>query len=81
MTYLAQYVARHPALGRRARRGARVDERTRLNLPGFYGDAFVRVFDNIVPGIRQSVHLGGGKDFQKPREKLRRKAPVAHAPN
>ena len=35
MTYLLNYATR---------RGVRVDERTRLNRPGFYGDAHVRVF-------------------------------------
>jgi hypothetical protein len=39
MSYLTQYAAR-----RRLRKGARVDERTRLNRPGLYGDAYVRVF-------------------------------------
>jgi hypothetical protein len=39
MTYLMQYAKR-----RRLARTARVDERTLLNRPGFYGDAAVRVF-------------------------------------
>ena len=43
MSYLLQY-ARRPVLMRRSRRGVRVDERTLLNRPGFYGGAFVRVF-------------------------------------
>ena len=42
MSYLLQY-ARRPASMRR-RQAARVDERTRLNRDGFYGDAYVRVF-------------------------------------
>jgi hypothetical protein len=43
MSYLLQY-ARRPSPPVRRRRGAvRVDEYTRLNRPGFYGDAFVRV--------------------------------------
>ena len=47
MSYLAQYVQRAPQLFGRRRKGhgaARVDERLMLNLPGFHGDAFVRVF-------------------------------------
>jgi hypothetical protein len=43
VSYLAKYVAWRPALGRPPR-GVRVDERTRLNRPGLYGDASVRVF-------------------------------------
>ena len=39
MSYLLQYATRASQ-----RRGARVDERTPLNRPGFYGDAAVRVF-------------------------------------
>jgi hypothetical protein len=39
MSYLLQY-----ATWRRLARTARVDERTPLNRPGFYGDAAVRVF-------------------------------------
>jgi|SRR5918995_4428309 hypothetical protein len=39
MSYLLQYATR-----RSVARGARVDERLALNLPGFYGDAHVRVF-------------------------------------
>ena len=39
MSYLLQYATR-----RRLARTARVDERTPLNLAGFYGDASVRVF-------------------------------------
>jgi hypothetical protein len=44
MSYLTQYADRRPTSAPRPRRGARVDERTRLNLPGLYGDAHVRVF-------------------------------------
>ena len=43
MSYLLQY-ARRPASIRPLSREARVDEYTRLNRPGLYGDAFVRVF-------------------------------------
>ena len=39
MSYLTQYVTRSPRA-----RGAGVDEKIRLNLPGFHGDAYVRVF-------------------------------------
>jgi hypothetical protein len=44
MSYLTVYADRRPTSAPRARRGARVDERTRLNLPGLYGDAYVCVF-------------------------------------
>ena len=43
MSYLLQLRAAS-RLGRAARPAARVDEYTRLNRPGLYGDAFVRVF-------------------------------------
>jgi hypothetical protein len=38
VTYLLKYATRRPL------QGARVDERLALNRPGFYGDAYVRVF-------------------------------------
>jgi hypothetical protein len=41
MSYLLQYV--RPASRAPQARRARVDESTRLNRPGLYGDAFVRV--------------------------------------
>ena len=44
MSYLMHYAARRPTSFGRRRRNVRVDERTPLNLPGFYGDAYVRVF-------------------------------------
>lgn len=44
MSYLMQHAARRPTSFGRRRRNVRVDERTPLNLPGFYGDAYVRVF-------------------------------------
>jgi hypothetical protein len=44
MSYLLQYATGRLAEARAATFGARIDERTRLNLPGFYGDAFVRVY-------------------------------------
>ena len=43
MSYLTLYALRRPATVRPARRGARVDENTRLNLPDFDGGAHVRV--------------------------------------
>jgi hypothetical protein len=43
MSYLLQYARRLDSKRRRTRR-ARVDEYALLNRPGFYGDAFVRVF-------------------------------------
>ena len=43
MSYLLQY-ARRPDLIAPRRSAARVDEFARLNHPGLYGDAFVRVF-------------------------------------
>ncbi len=55
MSYLTPYTARRPILGWRAggaRRGVRVDERLLLNLPGFHGDAFVRVFVEDTSGRR-----------------------------
>ena len=39
MSYLTQYATRAPRT-----RGTGVDEKLRLNLPGFHGDAYVRVF-------------------------------------
>jgi len=43
MSYLLQYARRPDSIA--PRRGpARVDEYARLNRPGLYGDAFVRVF-------------------------------------
>jgi hypothetical protein len=44
MSYLAQYTISRPAVLQRRRRGARVDERTLLNLPDFDGGAHVRVY-------------------------------------
>ena len=42
MSYLVHYARRPDSITSRAP-AARVDERTRLNRPGLYGDAFVRV--------------------------------------
>jgi hypothetical protein len=41
VSYLTQYVTRAT---RTPARGAGVDEKLRLNKPGFHGDAYVRVF-------------------------------------
>jgi hypothetical protein len=43
MSYLLQYARRPDSIAPR-KPAARVDEYTRLNRPGLYGDAFVRVF-------------------------------------
>ncbi len=43
MSYLVQYARRPDSIAARTP-AARVDEHTRLNRPGLYGDAFVRVF-------------------------------------
>jgi hypothetical protein len=40
LSYLTKYALRRPKLGRRVR----VDERLALNLPGYHGGAYVRVF-------------------------------------
>ena len=42
MSYLVQYARRPDSIAARTR-AARVDEHMRLNRPGLYGDAFVRV--------------------------------------
>ena len=44
MSYLLQYARRPDSIAPRANRAARVDEHTRLNRPGLYGDAFVHVY-------------------------------------
>jgi hypothetical protein len=44
MSYLTQHAVSRPAVLQRRRRGARVDERTLLNLPDFDGGAHVRVY-------------------------------------
>jgi hypothetical protein len=44
MSYLIQHVTRAPGRVLPLGRGVRVDEHTRLNLPGYYAGAFVRVF-------------------------------------
>jgi hypothetical protein len=56
VSYLTPYAQRRPqTLGRRGpgrRRAPRVDERLKLNLPGFHGDAYVRVFVEDTTGRR-----------------------------
>ncbi len=54
MSYLMQYARRPDSIAPRTP-AARVDEHTRLNRPGLYGDAFVRVFveDTTPRGRRQ----------------------------
>ena len=55
MSYLTPYAVRRSFLERRARKvraGARVDEKHLLNLPGFHGGAFVRVFVEDTSGKR-----------------------------
>jgi hypothetical protein len=44
VSYLTQYLPRASAQVVPLRSGVRVDEQTLLNLPGYYGDAHVRVF-------------------------------------
>ncbi len=44
MSYLLQYARRPDSIGAPRLRNARVDEYARLNRPGLYGDAFIRVF-------------------------------------
>jgi hypothetical protein len=39
MSYLSSYATRNPRV-----RGVGVDEKIRLNLPGFHGGAYVRIF-------------------------------------
>jgi hypothetical protein len=51
MSYLLQYARRPYSFAPRAS-GARVDEYARLNRPGLYGDAFVRVFVEDTTGRR-----------------------------
>ncbi len=55
MSYLLQY-ARHPAAPARRKAAVRVDEYARLNRPGLYGDAFVRVFVESTTARRRRQH-------------------------
>jgi hypothetical protein len=65
VSYLAQYLPR-PTSMRRGRKGARVDERTLLNLPEFDGGAHVRVFVEDTTG-----HKVRRRSIPSPRLKLR----------
>jgi hypothetical protein len=56
MTYLLKHATR---------RSVRVDERTRLNRPGFYGDAYVRVF------VEDSTNRKWRRRIPEPRIRLR----------
>lgn len=47
MSYLLSYVRRGPVTS-----GARVDEYARLNRPGLYGDAYVRVYVEDTSDLR-----------------------------
>jgi hypothetical protein len=59
MSYLLQYVRRSCSVTPR-KSTARIDEYARLNRPGLYGDAFVRVFvEDTTRGRRR-----GGRDPQ-----------------
>jgi hypothetical protein len=66
MSYLAQYAPRRPTSSRPARRGARVDELTVLNLPAFDGGAHVRAFVEDT-----STHRIRRRRLPVPRLKLR----------
>ena len=57
MSYLLQY-ARRPASITAGTRVARVDEYARLNRPGLYGDAFVRVFVEDTSNLRRRRRIG-----------------------
>jgi hypothetical protein len=67
MSYLLQYATRRPTSFGRLVRRARVDENLRLNLPGFYGDAYVRVF----VGNTSTVSLRRNGELPSPRLRLR----------
>ncbi|HEX6701239.1 MAG TPA: hypothetical protein VF101_10955 [Gaiellaceae bacterium] len=58
MSYLLQYARRPDSIAPRPKRGVRVDEHTRLNRPGLYGDAFVRVFvEDMTVGRRREPKI------------------------
>jgi hypothetical protein len=62
VSYLAPYAGRRFAV---LRMGVRVDERTKLNLPGFHGDAFVRVF------VEDTSRKRWRREIPEPRVRLR----------
>jgi hypothetical protein len=66
MSYLTLYALRRPASVRPARPGARVDEKTLLNLPEFDGGAHVRVLVEDT-----SAHRVRRRRLPSPRLKLR----------
>jgi hypothetical protein len=66
MSYLTQYAVRRPASLRTARRGARIDELTLLNLPAVDGGAHVRAY--IEDTSQQRVRR---RRLPSPRLKLR----------
>ena len=41
---------------------------------------FVRIFDDVMPGVVKAMHFSLRKEFTKPFEKVRRETPVAHPP-
>jgi hypothetical protein len=55
MSYLVQYARRPDSIVARTP-AARVDEHTRLNRPGLYGDAFVRVLVEDTTARRRRRH-------------------------
>ena len=58
MSYLLQDARRPDSIASRPKRGVRVDEHTRLNRPGLYGDAFVRVYvEDTTYGRRRQPHF------------------------
>jgi hypothetical protein len=70
MSYLLQYVTQARAPTRRRGRGpARVDERTLLNRPGYYADAYVRVYVEDTSG--RAPHGRFCKRPPEPRVRLR----------
>jgi hypothetical protein len=58
VSYLLQYARRPDSIAPRPARGVRLDEHTRLNRPGLYGDAFVRVFvEDTTSGRRREPKI------------------------
>ena len=66
MSYLVQHLPRERGgVVRPLRRGARVDERLRLNREGYCGDAYVRVF------VEDTSRRARRRGIPEPRIKLR----------
>ena len=61
MSYLLQHATRRPSKSLRVR----VDERVALNLPGFHGDAYVRVF------VADTSETRRRRGYPSPRMRLR----------